>query len=61
MQTFKKVRFYLVWILAAPFILLYLIGVSVFSGQWKLIGIKMQLIQLELYQKFGKECLFIYC
>ena len=40
MQTFKKIRFWLVWILA------------VFSGQWSLILKKYSLIQISLYQKY---------
>lgn len=44
MKLFKIIRFWLVWGLAAPFVLLFLIGAAVFSGQWLLIWIKFQLI-----------------
>lgn len=51
MKIFKRVRFWLVWGLAAPFVLLFLIGASVFSGQWRLIWVKCQIINLSLKQR----------
>jgi len=54
MWIFKRARFWLVWILAAPFIGLYLVGAAVFSGQWRLIWIKFHLIQQSLYRQFIK-------
>ncbi|WP_460944540.1 hypothetical protein [Spirosoma daeguense] len=47
----KRIRFYLVWLVALPFVLLYLIGAAIFSGQWRLIGVKLSLIHLSLRQK----------
>jgi len=55
MWAFKRVRFWLVWGLATPFVLLFLIGASVFSGQWRLIWVKFQLIHQSLYDKFVRE------
>lgn len=49
MQTSKKVHFYMVWTLAFPFVLLCLVLSAAISGQWKLIGVKIQLIRLSLY------------
>lgn len=54
MWAFKRVRFWLVWGLAAPVVLLFLIGASVFSGQWLLIWAKFQLIHQSLYRQFIK-------
>ncbi|MGF7217480.1 hypothetical protein GGR92_003654 [Spirosoma lacussanchae] len=59
MQIFKIVRFWLVWILAAPLVFLFLVGAAVVSGQWRLIGVKFQLIQMSLNQRFvGKAAKF---
>lgn len=55
MWAFKRVRFWLVWGLGAPFVLLFLIGASVFSGQWLLIWAKFRLIHQSLYDQFVRE------
>jgi hypothetical protein len=52
MPTVKKVRFYLVWFLAFPFIVDYLWIKAVFTGEWDLVIPKMDLIYMSLYQKF---------
>ncbi len=53
MKLFKMIRFWLVWMLVAPFVLLYLAGATVFSGQWLLIGTKFNLIKMSLQQNFA--------
>jgi len=55
MKTFKKLRFWLVWSLAAPLVVLYLAVAALFSGQWLLIGVKLSLIHTSLYQRFVEE------
>lgn len=55
MWIFKRVRFWLVWGLVAPFVLLFLTGITIFSSRWKLICIKLSLIRLSLYHKFVAE------
>ena len=51
-KILKLIRFYMVWGLAAPLVLLYLIGAALFSGQWRLMWIKLELIHMSLYQRF---------
>ncbi len=55
MRLFKIARFFFVWVLAAPFVLLYLIGAAFFSGYWRLIRPKFSLIYMSLYQQFIEE------
>lgn len=53
MRYFALLRFWLVWLLAIPFVLLYLVLAAIGSGQWRLIGPKFGLIQMSLRQRFG--------